>query len=64
LQHQQVRDILDVPLILQQLAHNVFDPATLFTSLGRIIKSHCAPMRDAAVEDIMATARGTSPTAP
>lgn len=61
-QHQQVRTALDVPLLVQQIAHGVFNPAELFTVLGQVIKSHCAPMRDAAVEEMIATAREASTT--
>lgn len=55
-QHDQIRATLDVPHVTQQIAHGAFDPSEVFLLLGNLIKYHCAPMRDAAVEDVVATA--------
>jgi hypothetical protein len=59
-QHSQVRAALDAPLVLQQLTHGVFDPASLFEFLGRLIKFHCAPMRDAKVDEMVAIAKSSA----
>ncbi|OSD07230.1 Tcp11-domain-containing protein [Trametes coccinea BRFM310] len=53
----QLRAHLDPALILQELAHGLFDPAGVFAVIGDIIRCHCAPMRDAAVDAMVALAR-------
>ncbi|KAG6896919.1 hypothetical protein C0992_005255 [Termitomyces sp. T32_za158] len=45
-----VRSIFDPALIEQELKHELFDPSGLFSAIGAILKGHCAPMRDRAVE--------------
>ncbi|KAF8333546.1 T-complex protein 11-domain-containing protein [Cantharellus anzutake] len=55
-QHRQVRAMLDVPLVLQQIQHGVFDPVQLLSSIGRLLKFHCAPIRDGIVNDMMVLA--------
>lgn len=56
-QHTQVRGALDSALIIQQIQHRVFDPSRLFEFLGSLVKFHCAPMRDGAVDEMIAIAR-------
>lgn len=40
----------DPLLIQQEIEHGVFDYRSVFRWLGEIMKTHCAPMRDAMVE--------------
>ncbi|KAI9058351.1 Tcp11-domain-containing protein [Trametes sanguinea] len=53
----QLRAHLDPALILQEIAHGLFDPSGVFAVIGDIIRCHCAPMRDAAVDAMVALAR-------
>ncbi|KAG0036548.1 hypothetical protein BGZ82_004028 [Podila clonocystis] len=45
---------LDPQLLLQELDHGVLDVHGLFRYLGDSLKGHCAPMRDAFVESMVA----------
>jgi len=47
-----VREALDVDLIMQQLHRATFDLAGLSQFLERLLKAHCAPMRDTWVEKV------------
>eukprot|EP00158_Paraphelidium_tribonemae_P005192 Partr_v1_DN27222_c0_g1_i1_m39166 putative t-complex 11 len=44
---------VDIVLIAQQLEYNVFDAEPLITYLADIMKSHCAPVRDAAIDAML-----------
>lgn len=46
--------ILDPPLLMQQLKHNVLDFKGLSLWLAGVLKAHCAPMRDQWVEQMVA----------
>ncbi|GAB1520819.1 Protein SOSEKI 1 [Rhizoctonia solani] len=46
----------DPALIAQELRHGVFDSRGVFKNLGSVLKQHCAPMRDRAVEMMVAVA--------
>lgn len=46
----QLRSILDPDLIEQEINQKVFDPTGLFRTISAILKSHCAPMRDKAID--------------
>ncbi|KAI0917155.1 hypothetical protein AcV5_007703 [Taiwanofungus camphoratus] len=52
-----LRSILDADLIQQELDHGLFDPSGVFQSIGDIIRCHCAPMRDHAVDQMVALAK-------
>lgn len=54
--HAQIRAVLDVPLVLQQVRHGVFDPVQLISFLGGLLKLHCAPIRDQLVNDMVTLA--------
>ncbi|KAI0354957.1 Tcp11-domain-containing protein [Trametes cingulata] len=56
-----LRQHLDPDLIQQEIAHGLFDPSGLFQVIGDIIRCHCAPMRDAAVDQMVALARACAP---
>lgn len=47
-----VREALDVDLIMQQLCRATFDLAGLSQFLEKLLKAHCAPMRDTWVEKV------------
>ena len=47
-----VREALDVDLIMQQLLRATFDLAGLSQFLEKMLKAHCAPMRDTWVEKV------------
>lgn len=48
-----VNDIMDIDLLIQQLSHGSLDFVSLSQWLGEVFKSHCAPMRDQWVVDMM-----------
>ncbi|CCH44920.1 hypothetical protein BN7_4489 [Wickerhamomyces ciferrii] len=50
---QTVIDVLDIELIMQQLAKNSLDLVELAKWLSSIFKSHCAPMRDSWVDEML-----------
>ncbi|KAI0657432.1 T-complex protein 11-domain-containing protein [Cubamyces menziesii] len=56
-----LRAHLDPELIQQEISHGLFDPSGLFQVIGDIIRCHCAPMRDAAVDQMVALARSCAP---
>jgi hypothetical protein len=60
-QASYLRSIFDAELIEQELKHDVFDPSSLFRSIGHTLKSHCAPMRDRAVDAMVAVAESCAP---
>lgn len=56
---EEIQSVLDPDLIMQQLTRGILDMKKLATWLARLLKCHCAPMRDASVEAIVSTiARG------
>ena len=57
-----MRSVFDPELIEQELRHELFDPSGLFLTIGRTLKSHCAPMRDRAVENMIAVAQSCAPS--
>jgi hypothetical protein len=60
-QASYLRSIFDPELIEQELQHGVFDPSGLFRVIGETLKSHCAPMRDRAVESMVEVAESCAP---
>ncbi|KAL6454670.1 SOK1 Protein SOK1 [Candida maltosa Xu316] len=50
---QQVGEIMDIELLVQQLKHGSFDFVEMSNWLGDVFKSHCAPMRDQWVVEMM-----------
>ncbi|KAI1789612.1 Tcp11-domain-containing protein [Ganoderma leucocontextum] len=56
-----LRQLLDPDLIQQEIDHGLFDPSGVFQAIGDIIRCHCAPMRDAAVDQMVALARSCAP---
>lgn len=48
-----VNEIMDIELLVQQLKHGSFDFVSLSRWLGEVFKSHCAPMRDQWVSDMI-----------
>ncbi|GBE84938.1 predicted protein [Sparassis crispa] len=56
-----LRSILDADLIQQELDHGLFDPSGIFQTIGDIIRCHCAPMRDHAVDQMVALAKSCTP---
>lgn len=50
---QSVIDVLDIELIMQQLSKNSLDFIKLAKWLSSIFKSHCAPMRDSWVDEML-----------
>ncbi|KAI0770308.1 T-complex protein 11-domain-containing protein [Fomes fomentarius] len=56
-----LRQLLDPALIQQEIDHGLFDPSGVFQAIGDIIRCHCAPMRDAAVDQMVALARSCAP---
>lgn len=51
--HQLIAQTLDPHLISQELQHGVLDVSALITFMGNILKLHCAPMRDEAIEKMV-----------
>lgn len=56
-----LRSVLDADLIQQEIDHRLFDPSGVFLTIGDIIRCHCAPMRDHAVDQMVALARSCAP---
>lgn len=48
-----VNEIMDIDLLVQQLSHGSFDFVAMAKWLGDVFKSHCAPMRDQWVSDMI-----------
>ena len=44
-----IYEAFDGALIEQQLRHGVFDLSRLFDAVGELLRRHCAPLRDGAV---------------
>ncbi|TFY50162.1 hypothetical protein EVG20_g11683, partial [Dentipellis fragilis] len=63
-QHQEqtvrLQAVLDADLILQEMKHGVYDLSSSFRVIGEVLKSHCAPMRDGAVDAVVALANKCS----
>ncbi|GAA5832951.1 hypothetical protein JCM3766R1_000371 [Sporobolomyces carnicolor] len=55
---EQLIDALDPILITRQLVQGVLDVAGLARFLGATLKTHCAPMRDELVDEMVSTAEG------
>ncbi|KAF8807117.1 hypothetical protein BYT27DRAFT_7137530 [Phlegmacium glaucopus] len=55
-QAEYLRSIFDPALIEQEIKRRVFDPSSLFAAIGEILKSHCSPMRDRAVDQMVQVA--------
>lgn len=51
--HQLIAQTLDPHLISQELQHGVLDVPSLITFMGSILKLHCAPMRDEAIDKMV-----------
>jgi hypothetical protein len=60
-QAAHLRYLFDPDLIEQELKHGVFDPSGMFRLIGDTLKSHCAPMRDHAVELMVDLAESCAP---
>ncbi|KAG6850741.1 hypothetical protein H0H93_009364 [Arthromyces matolae] len=56
-----IRSIFEPALIEQELKHELFDPSGLFSAIGAILKSHCAPMRDRAVDAMVQSSQACAP---
>ncbi|KAJ3895434.1 T-complex protein 11-domain-containing protein [Lentinula edodes] len=63
-QANYIRSIIDPALIEQELRHNLFDLSSLLRAIGVLLKGHCAPMRDSAVEDMVRAAETCKPGGP
>ena len=50
----EVSEWMDVNLISQQIEHSVFDAPALVKNLADMLKRHCAPIRDATVDAMLA----------
>lgn len=48
-----VEEVIDPDFLCQQLFRGVLDVSNLARFLGKTMKEHCAPMRDAMVEKMM-----------
>lgn len=55
-QETYLKSIFDPQLIEQELVHSSYDPSGLFRSVGDLLRQHCAPMRDAAIEAVVQSA--------
>lgn len=60
-QAAHLRSVFDPELIHQELQHSLFDPSGLFIVIGQTLKSHCAPMRDRAVDAMVDVAKSCAP---
>jgi hypothetical protein len=60
-QAEHIRSLFDLDLIEQELKHGVFDPSGLFQVIGATLKTHCAPMRDHAIDSMVEAAKACAP---
>lgn len=60
-QAAHLRSVFDPDLIEQEIRHDVFDPSGLFQAIGQVLKCHCAPMRDRAVDAMVDVAQSCAP---
>ncbi|KAI0061713.1 Tcp11-domain-containing protein [Artomyces pyxidatus] len=60
-QAQKLRSVLDAELIDQEMKHGLYDPSGTFRVIGEVLKSHCAPMRDQAVDSMVQMADRCAP---
>lgn len=51
-----LHEAFDVPLIVQQLRHGIFDLGKLLSAVGAFLREHCAPVRDAMLDTMLAIA--------
>lgn len=56
-----LRSVLDADLIRQEIEHGLFDPSSVCSVIGDIIRCHCAPMRDSAVDQMVTIAKSCAP---
>jgi hypothetical protein len=56
-----IRSIFDPALIEQELRHDLFDPSGLFRAIGFVLKGHCAPLRDTAIDAMIHVAESCAP---
>lgn len=57
----RLRSVLDPDLISQELRHGLYDPSGTFRVIGEVLKAHCAPMRDQAVDRMVELAGRCAP---
>jgi hypothetical protein len=57
-----LHEAFDVPLIVQQLRHGVFDLSKLLSAVGNLLREHCAPARDGILDTMLAIANKCQPT--
>ncbi|QSL64996.1 hypothetical protein MERGE_002300 [Pneumocystis wakefieldiae] len=50
---EYIIEILDPDLIIQELVHNLFDVEKFIEHLARILKQHCAPVRDVLLDKMV-----------
>jgi hypothetical protein len=55
--HSRVDEHLDVPLLMQEIQRGVCDFVRLAEWIARLLKEHCAPMRDVWVDEMVALTR-------
>ncbi|KAJ3731087.1 T-complex protein 11-domain-containing protein [Lentinula guzmanii] len=60
-QANYIRSIIDPALIEQEIRHDNFDLSSLLCAIGSLLKGHCAPMRDNAVEEMVRAAETCKP---
>lgn len=51
-----LQEAFDVPLIVQQLRHGIFDLGKLLTAVGCLLREYCAPARDSMLDMMLAIA--------
>lgn len=58
---QTISEMLDVPMIMQQISKGLFNLMDLANWLAKLLKAHCAPMRDDWIDQMVAqTKRGVN----
>lgn len=66
--HAQANDmlasLLDEPRILDEVRRGVYDHVPLFRFIGQLLKEHCAPMRDARIDNMVTFACDGPPVDP
>lgn len=60
--HERVDEHLDVPMLMQEIERGVCDMVALVEWTARLLKEHCAPMRDGWVDEMVVFMRNGAAT--
>jgi hypothetical protein len=56
--HEELNDLFDVDHLSRQMELGSFNPVPLIEYLGKTLKTHCAPVRDEVIDQMVETCKG------